>query len=219
MKLSNMLPTLALAATLALAGAARAGGPHGFGHHGPEGGFLEHHAEVLGLDDDTRERIRTIVEESQQEADLIYAQKREARDALHELLEADEPDRGAVMAQVERLGALDTEKHKLRIDTMMRIRAELTPEQRERMKEMRDAFRERHAGAMLDACEDDAASLCDEAGPFPVRCLLEHRDDLSEGCAAALEDMPRHHGDHHGRCGGHGKHGPPGPWDGPEGGF
>jgi len=217
MKISSTFSALALAAALLLGGGvAWAGGPHGHGRHGG-GGFMAHHADALGLDEDARERIETIVEESHQEAELLHAQKREAKRRLHELLEADEPDRGAVMGQVERLGALDTEKHKLRIGTMMRIRAELSPQQRERMKEMREELRERHAGAMLEACEEDAASLCDDAGPFPVRCLLHNRDQLSGGCAAALDEMPKHHGHHKrcGRCGGYDQRGRP-PWAGPE---
>jgi Spy/CpxP family protein refolding chaperone len=204
---------LLIAAVVAGAAGVAAAGPH---HgRGPSGeGFLARHAEMLGLDDATQARIRELVDASHREAELLRAQKREAKSRLYELLSADEPDRDAVLDQVERLGALDTEKHKLRIETMMDIRAELTPEQRRIMKERREELRERHMGAMLDDCAEDAAELCEDAGPFPMRCLLHQRDALSEACAEALAEIPHGHMGHHGAHGscwkGHGKsHGGP----------
>ena len=92
------------------------------------------------------------------------------------------------MRQAERLGEIETEMTKHRLQTLLRIHALLTPEQR---KEMMAIHRGRHGGPemLLDSCEGDLEKLCPDAdSPFDhMRCLHEHADGLSEGCAAALE--------------------------------
>jgi len=48
------------------------------------------------------------------------------------------------MAQVERIGALRTEGHKLLVGTLLQIRERLTPEQRDELRDlMRSERRER----------------------------------------------------------------------------
>lgn len=177
-----------------IASAADAFGPHGKrGRHGPPiGAMIEHHAEQLGLDDETREAIHEIVERSHEEGEALRDEVEEAADGLRELLEADDVDREAVLDQVERVGDLRTEAKKHRIETLLEIRSLLTPEQREAMKEMRRSFRGRHFGPLLDACEAERAD-CPRRGPRMLRCLHAQGDSVSPECAEALDALPSPH--------------------------
>jgi len=187
--------TLIVVASSFVCAAALARPPVGppFGPPGPPGGpgpegFLEEHADRLGLDDDTRAAIRAIVDESRARAAELHDDHREARRALRDLLEQDSPDEAAVMKQAELLGAIETQLRKHRLQALLRIHALLTPEQR---KEMMALHRERHRGPemVLEDCEGDLEALCPQAdSPFDqMGCLREQADHVSEGCAAALE--------------------------------
>lgn len=200
---------------IALAGAARAGG----GHRGHPGGgpphergdkmtrFLDRHADELGLDEATRERIDALVTASQERAEELDAARRDAHDTLRALLDAEPVDRAAVMQQVEVIGALDLEQSKLRMATMIDVQAQLTPEQRAEMRALMERrFADRHRET-FDACGAELAGVCADAGPGPdrIRCLFEHDGELSDACAEAL---PRRGGMHRGHPRhGHGKHG------------
>jgi Spy/CpxP family protein refolding chaperone len=138
------IATLLLGLALALPGQARPGqGHHGWG--GPSG-WIERHAEELGIDDATLAEIDRIVDASREEAEAIYQEHRAARDRMHELLEQDDPDVDAVMKQAEVIGEIDVRKHKHRIATMLEIRSKLTPEQRTELRALKDEMRERHGG-------------------------------------------------------------------------
>jgi Spy/CpxP family protein refolding chaperone len=126
------------------------GPPHHRGGPPPLEHVLERNAERLGLDAATEAEIRAISSASRAEGERI----RESLDAAHRemraLLSADAPDESAVMQQVERIGALETEAHKSRLRGMLQIRALLTPEQRavlvEIHKERRARRGERRGG-------------------------------------------------------------------------
>jgi Spy/CpxP family protein refolding chaperone len=113
------------------------------GHRGGASGWFERHAEELGLDEATLTEIRAILDTSREQADAIYAEHRAAREAMHALLDQDEPDREAVMKQAEALGEIEVRKHKHRIETMLSIRAKLTPEQRAELRARKDEMHER----------------------------------------------------------------------------
>lgn len=206
---------LAVLAVLAWAAPAAAGGhgpPHGFGP--PPGAMLDYHADQLGLDAETRDAIRAIVEASHARSEALDEAIDAEQRRLFELMDRDPVDHDAVMDQVERIGALKTDERKHRIETMLAIHEQLTPEQREALKELQGSMRRHHLGPILEACDEDAEALCGRGGPPALHCLMRNRDDLSAPCAEALEGMPRfgrkgHHCEHHG--GPHG--GPPPPAD------
>ena len=112
----------------------------------PIDAILEAHAEQLGLDAATRERIRGIAEASRaEEAPLderLDALKREMR----RLLRGASPDEKAVLNQADRIGAVRTERDKHRLRMMLRIRALLTPDQREELVRIYEE-RKRRRGA------------------------------------------------------------------------
>ena len=127
--------------------------PKGPPPHGPPPPerFLEEHAERLGLDEETRAAIRGIAESSRARADAARDELDEEHAAMRELLEAEEPDVEAVMAQAERIGERETELRKIRLGAMLDIRRLLTPEQRAEMVRIREELgpprwhRDRHS--------------------------------------------------------------------------
>jgi Spy/CpxP family protein refolding chaperone len=184
--------SLVVVSSLFICAAALARPPFG-GPPGPPGpdGFVEEHADRLGLDDEARAAIRAIVDESHERAAGLHEDHRKARRALRDLLSQDLPDEATVMQQAELLGAIETEMTKHRLRTLLRIHALLTPEQREEMMAIRRGHRGHEGGPerLIEACAGDLEKLCPDADSrFDHReCLHEHADRVSEGCASALE--------------------------------
>ena len=136
--------------------------PPGFGgRHHRRGGpsfdrFLERHAERLKLDDATRERIGTVGVEAMKEVQPLRQKLQDGRDEMRRLLEQDTPDEAAVMQQAERIGTLETELQKHRLRTMLRIRALLTPEQRQELVKIHEERRSRQRRHVTDERADPA---------------------------------------------------------------
>jgi Spy/CpxP family protein refolding chaperone len=169
-------------AALLLAGLALAFPAHARrdrGDWGGSGGWIERHAEELGLDEAKLAEIRAILDASRAQADGIHDEHRAARKAMHDLLDQDEPDRAAVMKQAEVLGEIEVRKHKHRLETMLKIREMLTPEQRAQLRTLKDEMRERrgergkcgghrHHGDECSQCEGDAG--CGRHGHHGGEC-------------------------------------------------
>jgi len=199
-------------ALLAPAGATQAGpGPGFLGP--PPGALLDYHADELGLADETRRAIRDIVDASRSEGETLRRELRDERLALRDLMRQDRVDAQAVLAQVERIGGLQTELEKHRIATMLAIREQLSPEERTALMELRRRMRQRHIGPILEACADEVETICPGEAPRAVHCLLHQRDELSEPCTQALRQLPDRFGRR--RFGGDEAPGPPPAWGSP----
>ena len=135
LRLRTGMPILAalVAATLTLPTAAQAW--RGGAPHGPDR-CIARHADELGVDDATVAKIEEIVAASREEAKPLHDAVRAARDEMRALLDADQPDEAAVMAQSDKVSAATAAMHKHRLATLLKIRALLTPEQRDKLKEM-----------------------------------------------------------------------------------
>ena len=59
---------------------------------------------------------------------------RAAFEDMHTLLDQETPDQAAVLAQADKIGQLSTEAHKEMLKTLLAVRAELTPDQRAKLK-------------------------------------------------------------------------------------
>lgn len=113
--------------------------------------ILERHAERLGLDAATQERIAALAAEANAETDALRERLHELHGAMRSLLREERPDEEAVMRQAERIGEAETEVRKQRLRTMLRIRKLLTPEQR---RELVEIHRERGAREDFGAPDD-----------------------------------------------------------------
>ncbi len=145
--LAGFAATILVGLTLAGSSAARppSGGPGGPGGHGP-GRLIDEHADELGLDEETREAIQRIVDDSREDAEGFHEELRALHDAMRTLLSQDEPDEAAVMQQAETIGKVETEMHKHRLSTLLAIRALLTPEQRAELTRIREETRGERRG-------------------------------------------------------------------------
>ncbi len=107
--------------------------------------FLQRNAEDLGIDEETLEAIVAIAENSREEFTELKQELAEAKEGLGTLLDADEPNRRSVMAQVETLGRAEIAMRQAHLTTLMDIRALLTPEQRADIEQQMEERRQRRS--------------------------------------------------------------------------
>ena len=162
------------------------------------GRFLEEeYAERLGLEAETLAAIRTIVEAAHLQSKARWAELHQAHAQMRVLLSQEMPDEFAVMQQANAIAALDLAERKNRLQAMLRIRALLTPAQRQELIRLQGEFSTRGRFDSLHACQADSANLCSDAasGRARLQCLQDHHKELSETCRAALQTR---RGDRHG---------------------
>ena len=182
-----------VAALLALAAApATASPPFGGGPPPPHdpAGMVARHAERLGLDAAAQAEIQRTLDESAARNEALRSRVETARQRLHELLGAPEPERKAVMAQAAALDALMAETHHNRLDAMLRIHTLLTPQQRAELVRLREELRPPRRGPP-PSCKEDVRSACPDAesGPELLRCLAAQWDSISAPCRERLEHL------------------------------
>lgn len=96
---------------------------------------LEHRIERLDLDAETRTNVYTIIDKARVEQRDLRYRLRKAYGAMRDLLEQETPDEAAVLAQADTLGTLRTEHRKQFLRTLLAVRAQLTPEQRDSLRQ------------------------------------------------------------------------------------
>ena len=143
-------------------GPGRHGGPsehgHGFGpgQRSSVGGSGSHPARMLrserahrqlGLSKEQSNRLRQLRLEGRKSAIRRRADMETKQLELQELLSVDEPDRAAIDRTVQEIGDLHAAKMKAGIDQRLGFKDVLTPEQREKMRELREqGFRGHRSG-------------------------------------------------------------------------
>lgn len=184
--------SLSLLLVVALASASSARSPWGRGgsDHGA-GSLLREHADELGLDEQTREAIREVIRSSREASEELRGELRGLHRQMKEMLSSEDPDEDAVMALADRIGGVETSVHKQRLAAMLEIRSVLTPEQRAQLVELRKEERGRHMEPLAEACREDVERLCSEVDSRfeRRRCMREHRDEVSDACREAFEDL------------------------------
>ncbi len=123
---------------LAAPAAARPGGPPG--GSGPP---LDRALEQVDLADEVRERVDVLLDASRRVRRAAQRDLQKAHAEMRDLLEADEPSEERILAKADEIGRLQTDLEKDRLLTLLRIRAELTPDQR---RAMTSALRPPHGG-------------------------------------------------------------------------
>ncbi|HVM98008.1 MAG TPA: Spy/CpxP family protein refolding chaperone [Candidatus Acidoferrales bacterium] len=131
---------VAVVAGLLLAAPAMAhppGGPDG----PPDGhsmvGHFRRDLEKLGLSADQDQQVQAILDAAKAQREQQRSQMEAAMDQMHTLLEADPPDENAIMQQADKIGTLKTAGHKAMLHTLLQVRNILTPDQRNKLKAMR----------------------------------------------------------------------------------
>ena len=104
-------------------------------------------ASQLDLTDTQKEKIRGIMETQMRRGIQERADLQIATLDLGKLMRADTPNRGAIDAQVDKMARMRATLSKERIGAMLDARAVLTPEQRDKLKQMRtQGWGGRHGG-------------------------------------------------------------------------
>ena len=129
---SKLFAVFALAGLASFATPALAGPGHGPG--GGPGARLEKHLKTLGLDPSQQEKVQAILDAAKPQREQFRAKMREQFNKMRELLDQDAPDQAAVLAQADVLGQLKTEMLRERLKILLAVRAELTPDQRAKLK-------------------------------------------------------------------------------------
>jgi Spy/CpxP family protein refolding chaperone len=141
-------PKLTVLILTAVAGAsltayALAGPLPGDGFPGVHKGRGAHLMKMLHLSADQRAQVRSVAQQHRDEVKVARRQVAEARAALEQAAESRPLDAGAVRAAADRLGVMVGERAVLRARIAGEIRQLLTPEQAERLDELKAQRRER----------------------------------------------------------------------------
>jgi Spy/CpxP family protein refolding chaperone len=151
--------------------------------------FIAEHAERLGLDREILTAIRAIVEASRAPGETLRAELRQAQAQMRVLLSQEVPNEAEVMQQADAIGALELAVRKQRLQVMLRIRALLTPAQRQELIRLQEAWQTRRRPDIMQACQAESTDLCPDAaqGRPHLECLHEHMAELSEACRTAIQ--------------------------------
>jgi len=151
--------------------------------------FITEYAERLGLDQETLATIRTLVDTSRAQGETLRGELRQAYAQMRALLSQEVPKEAAVMQQADAIGALELAARKQRLQVMLRIRALLTPAQRQELIRLQETWHTRRRPDFMPACQAESADFCPDAAPgrAHLECLYEHMAELSEACRTALQ--------------------------------
>jgi len=92
--------------------------------------------ERVGLSDKQIDQIHDLQYKADREKIDIHHELQRARLDLEQMMRADKPDRARVLAQVDKIGALETKLKKNRVGLMLQIRGLVTPEQWRKMESL-----------------------------------------------------------------------------------
>lgn len=153
--------TLAAALSFALCGAAQGPGPgagRGFESHMPPmeralGPMGDHGRwwndpqviEKLKLTDEQRKAMDAILQDHREKLIDLHAGLEKAELAMQPLVQADQPNETAILAQIDKVAQARADLEKANARFLLALRAKLTPEQWKAMQEMR---RDRREGRM-----------------------------------------------------------------------
>lgn len=91
---------------------------------------------MLDLSDTQKEKMRDIHERAARTQIQARADMQIARMDMAKLMRADNPDQGAINAQIDKMAQIRAGMQKTRAAAMLEARAQLTPDQKKKMKEM-----------------------------------------------------------------------------------
>ncbi len=108
--------------------------------------FLQRTKEKLGLGDDQTEQIRTTLQSRRDEARADFLALCQARVQLRQLLDQQNSDPSALKATADQIKALQGKLLDRRLDTVVALRSQLTPDQWAKWIELRKTMARRFMG-------------------------------------------------------------------------
>ncbi len=148
-----VLATLLVGGLASVALAWPGAGPGERGGRGGRGMHLERMLDDADLTPETADRVRSIFEQSREAHRPMRKLIREAQAKLHDLLDADEPDAAAVIAQADEVGNLIGQAQRMRVSTLLQVRSVVTAEEWHELRQVfEDGFGPGHGRGR---CGDD----------------------------------------------------------------
>ena len=146
MRKRNLIIASILASGIGLAGVAHAcGGPGGHFRDGHKGDRMMHVMKKLDLTDEQKQAVRSIKDESQEQMASKRDEMSDIRKALHEQQSAETYDAAKVRELADARANIMSDMTVQKVETMNRIRKQLTAEQREKLDHIKEKrFGERH---------------------------------------------------------------------------
>jgi Spy/CpxP family protein refolding chaperone len=108
---------------------------------GSPGASLEQSLKRLDLKPEQKAKVQAILDGSKKEREDLQTQIHQAYKELRGMLDQESPDEQAILRQADKIGGLKTQQQKAMLRTLLKVRAELTPEQRQQLTKL-----QRHAG-------------------------------------------------------------------------
>ena len=108
---------------------------------GSPGAALEQSLKRLDLKPEQKEKVQAILAANKKEREELQTQIQQAFKELRGMLDQTSPDEAAILRQADKIGGLRTQQQKAMLRTLLKVRAELTPEQRLRLTAL-----QRHGG-------------------------------------------------------------------------
>ena len=90
----------------------------------------------LDLQPDQKTKVQQILDASRKERNEIQDRVRQAEKELHDLLRQPTASEEQILHQADKLGELRTERQKAMLRALLKVRAQLTPEQRQQLLAM-----------------------------------------------------------------------------------
>jgi len=100
-------------------------------------------AEHLGLSEEQLTQIKQLRMESTKQSIQLKAKLDVAELELRAMMEEPKPNRGKIENKVKEIGALRTQLHLLQIDRNLKMREILTPEQLDKLEELKEKIKHR----------------------------------------------------------------------------
>ncbi len=129
----------------------------GEGHHGPHdgGAMAAHIAQELGLDDATRGKVEAIIDGAEAKAKGILSDARQAGRDLKAEHDTEHPDLKKMEKLIRQLADLRADVAVVRLHAEADVDALLTPDQRTKLRAIRDEHRDRDREGDDHEEEDD----------------------------------------------------------------
>jgi Spy/CpxP family protein refolding chaperone len=116
-----------------------------FGRHGgPPPEVMKQVLKDAGLSDQQIRRLENLRLEAEKQALDIRHEMQKERLELARLMQAEKPDRNAIFKQLEKISALQLQLKKNRVGSLLDARAEMTPEQWEKVQKIFFEMKRQH---------------------------------------------------------------------------
>lgn len=101
----------------------------------PPGDGMAKLVDQLDLDAATQSQVDAILDSKRDQRRALHRELRDARETMRDLMASADADEATLLGQAERIGAIEQERHALRIGTHLQLRSILSKDQMQSLAE------------------------------------------------------------------------------------